>query len=502
MGGVLCNSKKLREFVKPTLIVFGVYCVAMLSIWRAGFSYSDDLRRAVQGFGWVHEYNRYSSEGFAKLLNANDILLDISPYSQMFAMLLVAIASVIVTYVFCDRTIKYIPLIMSAFIGLFPQTIACWSYKFDAPVMAMSVLVCIVPFLFWNSLSHNNKTQYIKAFAVSFVCLMIMWTSYQPSNGIFLVMALGLVFNDYLKQRNLLQALKKQAVYFSAFLTSGLAFIFLLPAYKGWRKTSVFSPHELIKGVYQNLKRLLSAFLSSLNIEWKVLLVLFFIAFLASLLVFSKRKGIMRVFDMLLGVAFAVVSLFWCVGVQLFMTEFGTFARYLLGAGVVLAIIGITTVREIRMDWKAVFAVPSTVLLYSFLVFALALGNGFADQERYGNFRTELLLNDLSRIYTTKEQVDKTTLHLEGTISYSAVMKHVYEQYPVIDHIFLRSHTGLNSSDSKGYFKLVHYNNRSQKYITKPKLGTFDCDSMKTLLDSYYHTIKSNDKGEVCVILK
>jgi hypothetical protein len=149
-----------------------------------------------------------------------------------------------------------------------------------------------------------------------------------------------------------------------------------------------------------------------------------------------------------------------------------------------------------------VFATPSIILLYSFAVFALALGNGLADQDRYATFRNELLLNDLSHIYTTKEQVDKTALHIEGNIGHSAIMKHVNAQYPIIPQILFPAHTGLNSSDSKGYFKLVHYNNRPQKYVIKPKPDTFDCDSMKTLLDTYYHTIKSNDKGEVCVMLK
>ncbi|MDR1033485.1 MAG: glucosyltransferase domain-containing protein [Bifidobacteriaceae bacterium] len=475
----------------------------MLSILRANFLYGDDVKRAPSGHGWIYEFNRYSSDIFAKLLNVNNILTDISPYSQMFALLLVSIVSVMITYVFCNGTIKYIPLIMSTFVGLCPFAFGCWSYRFDAPVIAMSVFVCAIPLLFWNSLlQRQSKWHVVKVACLLTICLMIMWTSFQASNGLFLVAVLGLAFNDWLKQCKIMQIVKKLLIFGVPFLISGLVFVLVLPSsYERWRSTETFALDELLYGVLKNMKTLFSTFISSLNTEWKILFVLFFTCFLLSLLVFSERKGIMRVFDMLAGVTFVFIALCLTEGVYLLLVEFGTNGRYLIGAGMTLAIVGIITTKNISANWKAVLAVPGTALLYSFIVFALALGNAYTDQNRYGNFRVELLLNDLSHIYTTKEQVDKTTLHIEGNIGPSAVMRHVRSQYPAVNKIYGSAHTGLNDV-SQGYFKLTRYYNRPQKYTITPKPGTFDCDSMKTLLDTYYHTIKSNSEGEVCVILK
>jgi hypothetical protein len=463
----------------------------------------DDLNRAVRGSGWSYEYNRYSSDILGKFLNANNSLLDISPYSQIVAMIMLAIASVMLTYVFCDAKIRYIPLIMSTFIGLCPLAIECWLYKFDAPIMATSVLVCIIPFLFWNSLfTHSNKMQYIGGFALAFACLMIMWTSYQASNGIFLLMILGLAFNDWLKLHKTTQILKKATVYASAFLTSGLAFKFLLPSYTGWRDTKMFSFNELLVGVYQNIKRLLNVLISSLNTEWKVLFVLFFVVFFVSLLAFSERKGVTRLVDVLFGNVLALCMFPLSLGIFITLSSINIHARTFIGVGVVLSIIGILTINRIDKNWKTVFATPSIILLYSFIMFALAFGNGLADQERYGNFRVEALLTDLSHIYSTGEQVTKTTLQIQGNAGDSAVMKHVRAEYPVTKYIMRPWYGGIGEGSWIGYAKLVSYYNRPQEYVISKKTTKFDCDSMKTLLDTYYHTIKEGDDGKVCVIIK
>ena len=133
MKKVRCFLEILRPFVKPFLIVFAIYCFAMLAVWRSGVSFVDDRGRAIFGYAWTSDFNRFSSTAFGLAMNANDRLLDISPWPQILGMGILSVVSVMLTYVFCNKKIKYLPLVLTTFVGLLPLTVECWLYKFDAP---------------------------------------------------------------------------------------------------------------------------------------------------------------------------------------------------------------------------------------------------------------------------------------------------------------------------------------------------------------------------------
>lgn len=165
----------------------------------------------------------------------------------------------------------------------------------------------------------------------------------------------------------------------------------------------------------------------------------------------------------------------------------------------VLAIIGIITVKNFNKLWQKFMAAPLLILLYSFLVFSFAFGNVLADQERYANFRNELLLNDLSRIWTSKDEVAKTKLQIQGSIGRTEVTRHIAFLYPSLKNIW--GQEGLGGDSFNGFFKFEHYYNRKQKIILN-KDRKMDSDKMKIVLDTYYHTIKEGENGDILVILK
>ena len=147
--------KAIKPFTKAFFVVLAIYSMAMIPIWRANFSYMDDMGRALTGLAWSHDFNRYSQSWLSYALNINFTLSDISPFPQMVAMIFLSIASVIITYVFCDRKIKYVPLIVSTFMGLSPLILGCWVFKFDAPGVALSILASVIPFLFFPVINLN-----------------------------------------------------------------------------------------------------------------------------------------------------------------------------------------------------------------------------------------------------------------------------------------------------------------------------------------------------------
>jgi uncharacterized protein YejL (UPF0352 family) len=175
----------------------------------------------------------------------------------------------------------------------------------------------------------------------------------------------------------------------------------------------------------------------------------------------------------------------------------------MVGIGLLLSIIGITTVRRLNKPRLRIIALPSLVLLYSFTMFAFVFGNALADQNRYADFRIEAVVNDLARVYTSTERVSETTLQVQGDIGASVVMRQVRKQYPVVSRIFNQIFWSKNENRywNWGARKIVRYYNRNQKWFRK---GEFELnpDNMPVVIDTYYHTISADDNGNVCVVFK
>ncbi len=86
-----------------------------------------DLRRSVTGYGWTPDFNRYSSSALQFfLINMNLKLVDLSPYTQILALLFTTLSSFILIYLFTAPNQKPSPLIVIAptFLGLCPYTIS------------------------------------------------------------------------------------------------------------------------------------------------------------------------------------------------------------------------------------------------------------------------------------------------------------------------------------------------------------------------------------------
>lgn len=87
------------------------------------------------------------------------------------------------------KKLDYIGVLASIPLGLSPYFLENLSYKFDATFMSFSVLCTIVPFLF--------RERLVAFFISSVVCLILMYCSYQASNGIYIVLSLYFALSLY-----------------------------------------------------------------------------------------------------------------------------------------------------------------------------------------------------------------------------------------------------------------------------------------------------------------
>jgi len=485
--------RTFKPFIKPFLIVFFIYAFAMLAMWRSGVSFVDDKGRAIFGYAWTSDFNRFSSTAFGLLMNANDRLLDISPWPQILGMGILAIAGVVVTYVFCDKKIKYLPLILTTFIGITPLAIECWMYKFDAPCIALSVLASVLPILWWPK--DFSKKVVTKFGIITMICMLVMWTTYQAANGIFPVLCVYMAAKDYMKGEKILSIIKKLGLAVVVFVIPALIFKFCLPEpSKSYRKNEMLSLAELVSGMWGNFMNHLRLAAQSLNIWQKILAGLAFVGMVILILREYKKKSWFLI------LAF-VIALPLSIGAYLLLKEPPLTPRSFVGVGMVFVPVIILATKNVNriLDYFCVF--PSLVLLYSFLMFVLAFGNGLADQERWANYRVEDLVSGLSELYPDRNEILERKIQIAGDIGMSKVMQHVAEKYPATKQIVTLQQTGLSWA-AWGLTKIRSYYNRQQTFEEEYPYEVFcglGVDNIKK--DTYYYTIRDNG-GYICVDLK
>lgn len=143
--------------IKPVLEISIIYFIALLSLFRANFNYIDDLGRVAQGYrNWIN-WSRFISQELSVLINTQKILTDISPLTQLIAILIIALAGVIIIYTFTGKKTVQLSMIAAVVpLGLSPWFLECFSYKFDSPYMALSVLASVIPFIFGRRIFINS----------------------------------------------------------------------------------------------------------------------------------------------------------------------------------------------------------------------------------------------------------------------------------------------------------------------------------------------------------
>jgi hypothetical protein len=229
---------------------------------------------------------------------------------------------------------------------------------------------------------------------------------------------------------------------------------------------------------------------------WKIGILLVIACFILQTVKHSKQT---RIFASL-GAIFLVLVLFiLSYGVYLALETPLFSPRAMYGCGVFLAIIMIC-LASYREKTGVVFVI---LMSWCFLVFAFSYGNALADQKRYIDFRTELLLHDLSALFPDRN-IDDMPVQLEGTAGFvPSITKNSAKRYPVVERLVT---CALSDGSTWGYYYLLEHFNWGNINLTNvewSKINNTDLTvyNLPTVLDTYYHTVKS-DGARILVILK
>ena len=474
-----------KALVKPVLLIFIVYFLGILTIIRANFLYLDDIGRSIAGnIGW-HDWSRYISFFTSIFLHADANLTDISPLPQLFAIITLSISSTLLVYVIGGRKVTIIKLLASTPLGLSPFFLECLSYKFDAPYMALSVLASILPFLF-----IDRKKAFI---FISVFCLLIMCMTYQASSGIYMLMTVIICFmhwnNKGKTNKEIISFLRLSVIMYCFSLLIFRVFLMKTSEIENfYASTAIYSLSNIVHGTLSNINNYALTINHDFGLIWKICILSVLSFFIIKSVYKSAQRKVLSFFVVF---SVIVISFISSYGVYIILEKPLYEPRSMYGFGVFLAIICINIVT----DYKKFATVTVLVLNWCFFVFAFSYGNALADQARYAEFRIGVLLHDLSALFSEQHN-ELIFIQFQNSIDYAPSIKNILKYYPIIERLVPKRLGVTNSYWDDYRYILDHFNYKKMELDCSPPIVNGN-----VVLDSYYHTIKS-DGENFLVILK
>jgi hypothetical protein len=465
---IILKTIDYKHFIKPAVFLFFIYFIAYFSLLRADFSYNDDLRRAVTGYHRWKGWSRYVPQFLSTVLHADPILSDISPFTQILAIAITTVNSLLLIYIF-EIKISVKSLIASLSIGLVPYFLENLSYKFDSPYMALSVLFPLLPFIFIKL----YKTYIL----MSVVCLLLMCATYQASSGIYVIVVLFLAFKFWLyKEKKFRDILTFLGTSILCYCVSLLLFklFFLISDDSYGVSTSIIPISSLPSGIFKNIINFYSVIIQDFGVIWKILILALCIFFSYSVVKTTKQN---KITSFALSCLILLFGSLLSYGAYLILEHPLFNPRSLYAIGLFISIICLF----LLSNTKAPAFVPVLLLSWCFFIFAFSYGNALADQKRYSNFRMTLIASDLGTLYPDFN-AERYYIKTENSIGYGPLTKNISKHYPVINKLV------VPLFGPEDY--LIDYMRRTDFEIADDSIYTMD---LPIVHDSFYHTIKSNN---------
>jgi hypothetical protein len=468
-------DKYNNKYIKTFLSLFGIYIVALSAIMKANFNYIDDVARVASGDSGWEDFGRYINNGLSVIIHAGTYLTDVSPLTQIIAVLFMSLAGVCVINVFEKDKIFNISNVVAVLpLGLSPYFLSCFSFKYDSPYMALSVLVSVLPLLFveWGSGFYAM---------MSVIGNLGMCLTYQASSGIYPLMVLFKVYVDINEGKTLKNEGKFICISACSYLAPLAIFYAFINLFKdnGYVSTDTAVGEGLINKCLVNYRHYYSNVYHDFKPFWLVCIAFIIVGFIYVTVKHTNRKKVESV-------AMAVVTVFAgiliCFGVYPFLKNAIFSPRAMYGFGVFVALMAINITKYEKEYIEKSICI---ILSWCFFVFSFTYGNALAEQQRYTEFRINMVISDLNNLEIMNTNNEKT-LVLDGNIGKSPIIRNMLDDYPIIDRLVPSTFASLGGW-SEVYFR---------QYFDIRNIVSGEIDSeeeLPVLVDTMYHTIKGNE---------
>lgn len=461
---------------KQILILGALFCISIFAIIRANYNYADDLGRIHVGGNLTGAFSRFIASFIATFLHSNTYLTDISPLPQLLAACILAFTAVILYAVITDnQPISFWGLLSLIPVGTFPLFLQCYSYKYDAPYMAFSVLAAIAPLVY-------RKKSFIKFFLAVSVGTILVCTTYQASTGIFPLVTVAVCLGMWKQNTQLKNILVFLATAVSGYVFGMIVFRFLI-------MDSAFSSGEYIGttislgAVIPNIKKYFLCIGKWFSPTWTLLVIIIAGGFILTVTRTTARNKITTLLLSLCAVMFMCALSFG----SYILLEAPLFApRGMFGFGIAIAVWCI----QISVSKKQLIGHAAIALLSCcFFIFSFTYGNALNMQNEYTHLRLEQVLSDIKDLETIKGE-QKITVQIVGSIGHPDQLESVFEEWPLLDALVT-----VQLSDSSWYwgdYELLYYSGMNDILVGSDGLDLTQFD-LPVLIDHTYHTIRGNE---------
>lgn len=285
LGMIYQKKHELKKIAVSVMIAFLLFCLGISSIIRANYNYIDDIGRVVYGYRRWDELSRFLSDYLSILIYGDKYLGDASPLPQIIGTFFLGVAGTIVIWAISENTEFFIIKLFSIVpMGLSPYFLECLSYKFDAPYMALSILLAVLPMMF------VKKKSYVYVVSVFFGTVAVC-TTYQAGLGIFpMLVVLRCLQKWNLGERwrpTFLFCCKSVSGYFMAILFFRF---FIMRPIKGYMSNVIPSLNGMVSNTFSNYKKYYAYVINDFNSKWMMLILILFAGFLFLVVKDSKQN--------------------------------------------------------------------------------------------------------------------------------------------------------------------------------------------------------------------
>ena len=488
--------KDLKEnassFIKNSrgaaIFLIAVYLIALFPLFRANFNYRDDGGRVLWAYDDWNNFGRVTSNTLSHIVHADKYLRDISPLTQIIAVLLIVAASLLLLKaVRGSKKLTVWDALCVLPLGLFPYFLCCFSYKYDAPYMALSVLVSVIPLVF-------RKRGWVY-YLIAFVCSLLMCTTYQASAGIFPMLVIFTAFIDWKSGEKTGKVLRFCLFSALAFIAALLIFFLLIPKGDGeYVTTKMAMDLSSVKHIISNYWTYIYTFKRDFRIHWFVVIALISAMFMLWNILETDRN---RILTLLVGGVVYVLLFVFSFGPYPFLSEPFLMPRGMYGLGVFITFIclGATQFHNAENKLKAIKAtslISVIALSWLCIVFTCTYGNALSAQKKYDEFRIEEVAVKLADLDLLNDE-ERTPIQVTGSIGYASGIRNISG-----DRLLLRLVPPPFGGDNYwSYLKLLSYYGLPEMEYTKELIN--DSDAGWQIVDeNCYHTIYSD--GERVII--
>lgn len=411
-------EKEIRQWIKPFLIIFCIYFIGVLAIIRANFNYIDDMARINQGYKGWDNFSRFISNFLSYFIHVDNYLTDVSPLTQIIAIIILSISAIILLYIWSSKKIftvwQYVAIIP---LGLSPYFLECISYKYDSPYMAISIFASIMPLLF------RKKNMFFYGI-MSAVGILIVCMTYQAASGIFPMIVVVLALKEWSQNDD-----KKHVLQY--WITSVAGYLAGLIIFKQFimKPADTYVSNSMSLGnALEHLKKYYQLVNFDFKTGWLILIAIIALAFIVALVISSEKNRLITLIFSILALGTAFVMAF---GIYPVLESPLLAPRAMYGFGVLISIMMVEVASENRIYWGKV---ASLILSWAFFVFAFTYGNALYVQAEYTDYRITMVAEDLNEIMNGMSQ-DSKEVQIIGSIGYAPAIRNMPQDYQMLNRL-------------------------------------------------------------------